>query len=416
MSIELFDDERADAARVRRLEGYHHSRSAAALIWASALLLLGFVAWAMIFRIDEVAKAHGEVIASSRVQIIQAVDGGVLSELGVKEGDRVTAGQVLARLDPTRLEAAAGEVDARIAGLQARIARLRAEATGQSSPQFPARPNAALREQSAIERALFVQRRQGLQEDLSSLQTAVNLARKKLALVEELQRSGDVSAAELLNAQRELNDAQARLIGRRNKFLEDARADLTKAEDDLGQTLQLMTGRRQQVHDTVFTAAGPGIVKNVRITTLGGVLRAGDEIMQIVPLDDTLIVEAKVSPADIARVNVGLPSTVRLDPFDYTIYGVVPGEVIYVSADTLKENTPRGEEIYYRVHVRLENQKENKVGDQVDGQLVRSTTGRQLDILPGMTAQLDIRTGERTVMDYLLKPLRKTLSESFQER
>ena len=198
--------------------------------------------------------------------------------------------------------------------------------------------------------------------------------------------------------------------------MDDARADLTKAEDDLGQTLQQMAGRRQQVHDTVFTAMGPGIVKNVRVTTLGGVLRAGDEIMQIVPSDDALIIEAKVLPADIARVQVGLPATVRLDPFDYTIYGALQGEVIYVSADTLKENTSRGEEIYYRVHVRLKSHAEGLSDHQEDGQLVRSTTGRQLDILPGMTSQLDIRTGDRTLMDFLLKPLRKTLSESFQER
>lgn len=408
MSIEQFDDERADAARVRRLEHYQHSRAAAGLIWAIALALLGFVAWALYFRIDEVAKARGEVIASSRVQIIQAVDGGVLSELHVKEGDKVKAGQLLARLDPTRVEAAAGEVDARIAGLQARIARLRAEATGLATPQFPAAPNTSLREQAEIERALFLQRRRGLQEDLRTLQTAVDLARKELSLVEGLQRSGDVSAAEVLRAQRGLNEADARLIGRRNKFLEDARTDLSKAEDDLGQVSQLMTRRRQEVHDSVFTAAGPGIVKNVRVTTLGGVLRAGEEVMQIVPLDDALIVEAKVLPADIARVHLGLPATLRLDPFDYTIYGSVQGEVIYVSADTLKENTPRGEEIYYRVHVRpLQSQA---------GQPVHSSTGRKLDVLPGMTAQLDIRTGERTLMDYLLKPLRKTLNESFRER
>ncbi|MBV8248687.1 MAG: biotin/lipoyl-binding protein, partial [Comamonas sp.] len=144
MAIDLFDDEHSDAARVQRLKNYHHSRAAAGLIWAIALALAGFVLWAMFFRIDEVAKARGEVIASSRVQVIQAVDGGVLSELNVREGDQGRSGQLLARLDPTRLEAAAGEVDARIAGLQARIARLGAEATGLSAPQFPAQAGSAL--------------------------------------------------------------------------------------------------------------------------------------------------------------------------------------------------------------------------------------------------------------------------------
>lgn len=218
MAVELFDDEVADAARVNRLENYYRSRVPAGLIWSIVVLVLGFVIWAMYFRIDEVARAHGEVIASSRVQIIQTVDGGVLSELRVKEGDHVKAGQILARLDPTRVEAAAGEVDARIAGLRARIARLRAESTGQSAPQFPADPGPALREQADIERALFLQRRQSLQEDITALQTAVNLANQKLSLVNGLERSGDVSASERLNAQRELNEARARLLGRRNKF------------------------------------------------------------------------------------------------------------------------------------------------------------------------------------------------------
>lgn len=408
MPIELFDDERADIARTSRLMSYHNSRAAAVLIWAIALALGGFVAWAMFFRIDEAVKARGEVIASSRVQIIQSVDGGVLAELHVKEGDKVRAGQVLARLDPTRLEAAAGEVDARITGLQARIARLRAETAGLATPRFPTQASAGLREQAAIEQALFQQRRLSLQEDLRTLQTAVDLARKELSLVEGLQSSGDVSTAEVLRAQRGLNDAEARLIGRRNKFMEDARADLSKAEDELNQASQLMTRRRQEVHDSIFTAAGPGIVKNVRVTTLGGVLRAGEEIMQIVPQDDALILEAKVLPADIARVTVGLPATVRLDPFDYTIYGSVQGEVSYVSADTLKESTPRGEEIYYRVHVRPQT--------SGPGQPLVSSTRRALDVLPGMTAQLDIRTGDRTLMDFLLKPLRKTLNESFKER
>ncbi|MDU6820206.1 biotin/lipoyl-binding protein [Leclercia adecarboxylata] len=226
MAVELFDDEVADAARVHRLENYHRSRISAGLIWSSVALVLGFVIWASYFRIDEVARAHGEVIASSRVQIIQTVDGGVLSELHVKEGDHVKAGQILARLDPTRVEAAAGEVDARIIGLRARIARLRAESTGQSAPRFPSDPGPALREQADIERALFLQRRQSLQEDITALQTAVNLASQKLNLVNELERSGDVSTSERLNAQRDLNEARARLLGRRNKFLDDARADL----------------------------------------------------------------------------------------------------------------------------------------------------------------------------------------------
>jgi adhesin transport system membrane fusion protein len=204
--------------------------------------------------------------------------------------------------------------------------------------------------------------------------------------------------------QRGLNEAEARLVNRRNKFLEDARLELAKAEDDIAQSGQTLTLRKQEQQDSVFSAMVPGIVKNIRVTTVGGVLRPGEELMQIIPVDDDLMIEAKVSTADIARVIPGLEATVRFDTFDYTIFGGVKGEVAFVSADSLKEETNRGMDIYYRVRVKPASYP------------VTSTTGMVLDVLPGMTVQVDIRTGERTVMDYLLKPLRKTLSESFGER
>ena len=154
----------------------------------------------------------------------------------------------------------------------------------------------------------------------------------------------------------------------------------------------------------MFVALVPGIVKNIRVTTVGGVLGPGEELMQIVPVDDELLIESRVSPADIARVEPGLPVNIRFDPFDYTIFGAAPGEVTYVSADTLKETSEQGTAVYYRVHVR-----------PIDSP-VQTTTGQILEIVPGMTAQVDIRTGQRSLMDVLLKPLRKTISESFGER
>jgi adhesin transport system membrane fusion protein len=194
------------------------------------------------------------------------------------------------------------------------------------------------------------------------------------------------------------------LINRKNKYYQEARVELAKTEDDIGQNEQIGTPRAQQLSDTVLKAPVSGIVKNVRITTQGGVLRAGEELLQIVPLDDVLIVETRIRPADIALLKPGLKATIRFDPFDYTVYGSVSGKVSYVSADTIKEEGKAGEVTYYRVHV------------STTAKPVKTTTGRTLDILPGMTAQVDIRTGDRTVLEYLLKPLRKTLTESFGER
>lgn len=387
----------------QKLENYHR-RGSGGLIIAALLAVLGFLVWAAVFRVDEVAQARGEVIASSRVQLIQAVDGGVVEALLVKEGDKVVAGQVLARLDPSRLGASVGETEARLYGLRAKAARLRAEVIGAKAPDFDAELPTRAPETARVERALFVQRMAGLGEELRTLSVAVQLARRELDLIEQLHKDGDASGSDLIRVQRNLNEAEARLINRRNKFLEDARVDLAKAEDEMAQVSQVLNRRRQEQQDSVFTAAVPGIVKNIRVTTVGGVLRAGEELMQIIPVDDDLLIEAKVSTADIARVQPGLAASVRFDAFDYTIYGTVAGRVAYVSADSLKEESSRGVETFYRVRIRPEQLP------------LRSSTGRALEMLPGMTAQVDIRTGDRSLMDYLLKPLRKTLAESMGER
>jgi adhesin transport system membrane fusion protein len=398
------DDETAEYQNINSLEHYYQ-RNYSVLLWILLMGIVAFAYWAYVFRIDQVARGTGEVIASSRVQIIQAVDGGVLASLNVKEGDRVTEGQILASLDQTRIGAAVKEVDVRLSALKAKATRLRAEVT-QSRVKKLVFPTDVLRfpEMVAVEQALFTQKKQGLKEELRTLTVAVNLTREEMMLIKALADTGDVDRTEEIRAAHALNDAEAKLSNRKNNYLEEVSADLAKVEDEISQNVQILTQRQQQLADSVFIALLPGIVKNVRVTTLGGVLRSGEELMQIIPIGDDLVVEAKVRPEDIAHVKKGLKATIRFDPFDYTIFGGVIGEVVYVSADTLKEETGRGEEIYYRVHVATTTTP------------VTTTSGRELEILPGMTAQVDIKTSDRTVLNYLLKPLRKTLSESFGER
>jgi adhesin transport system membrane fusion protein len=379
-----------------------HSRGISLLVWLllAALLAGGF--WASHQRIDQVVRASGSVIASSRVQIIQAVDGGVLASLHVREGDHVERGQLLATLDQTRVLAAARELELKLANLRAQAARLTAEATD-ADLKFPD-SLAEYPEPVALQRALFEQRRRSLQEELRTLGVAIDLAREEAKLVRELAKSGDVSRSEVIRAERALNEAEAQHINRRNKFLQEAHSELAKVEDEIAQAEQVLTQRRQQVEDMRFLASVPGIVKNVRVTTIGGVLRAGEELLQIVPVDDQLIVETKVRPDEIADIRPGLPANIRFDPYDYTLFGAVSGTVAYVSADTLQEESEKGVQTFYRVHVLTE------------GYPVTSQTGKTLDIRPGMTAQVDIRTGQRSVLDYLLKPLRRTAAEAFGER
>lgn len=392
-----------EAQVVERLASWHIGPSW--VVWTIVLAFVGFVAWAMHYRIDEVTRATGEVIASSRVQIIQSVDGGVIKSLHVREGDRVTSGQIIAELDETRVQASVGEMQARLAALVGVETRLSAEVTDKTTLVLPSEL-AAYPDLVEVEQALFQQRTQGFAKEVHNLQKAIELAKQDASLVKKLARSGDVNQSEVIRVERALNEAEAKLISRRNRYYEEAQQQLSETRDEIAQTREVLTQREQQLKDSVFRSKVEGIVKNVRVTTVGGVLRAGEELMQIIPVNDELILEAKVSPADISRVETGQEATVRFDPFDYTIYGGVQGEVVYVSADTLKEDSGDGVDIYYRVHVKP---------TLVDG-VVISTVGKVLQILPGMTAQVDIRAGDRTVMEFLLKPIRKTLSESFGER
>jgi adhesin transport system membrane fusion protein len=404
MKPNLIDNDDLKDAHMADITFGYHRKKRSLVVWPILLALIGFLVWADRFYIDEVAQAQGEVIASSRVQLIQSVDGGVISELNVREGDRVEAGQILGQLDQTRLSASVGEIESRVFALKAKAIRLRAEIIGDKKLSFP--PDLLLRYQdiAQVEQALFNQRRTGIEEELRTLKVSVSLAKEELDIVKNLHKTGDVSSTEMLKAREALNAAEAKLINRKNQFLEEASADRAKVEDDLGQSEQILARKQQELQDSVFIAKVPGIVKNVSVTTVGGVLRAGEEIMQIIPIDDELLVEAKIRPADIARVKSGLAANIRLDPFDYTIYGGIEAKVVYVSADTLKEESSQGEEIYYRVHVIPLYQP------------ITTTIGRSVEMIPGMTAQVSIKTDERTVMDYLLKPLRKTLSQAFGEK
>lgn len=394
-----------DSARLKRkvakLSGMHLKAYSPVLL----VLFVGFcafIAWANLFEIDQVARARGKVIASSRVQVIKAVDGGVLKVLNVREGDRVQKGDVLARLDDTRFAASVQEIEARLFALRAKAVRLKAEVTGKTELIFPD----DLRDYDeilSVETALFKQRRQGLNDELEALARGIELAKEEVNLIKGLKRLGDINRSEEIRAERSLNDLQIKLVTRRNRYLEESSEELARTENALAQNEQVLRQRKQQLKDSVFVAMVPGIVKNIQVTTIGGVLRSGEELMQIIPVDDDLVIEAKVSPVDIALVRKDLDAMVRFDPFDYTIFGGVAGKVVYVSADTLQERSARGDDIYYRVHI-------------TTSPTPLTTTGKQLEILPGMTTQVDIRTGKRTLLEYLLKPLRKTLSQSLKER
>lgn len=384
--------------RARAETGRHGSL----LLWLVVATLAGLIYGASIAIVDQVARAGGSVIASRRVQVIQAIDGGVLATLEVSEGDRVRSGQVLARFDALRPQSEHAAADGRRAALQAAMSRLQAEITGRA-PMWPANTRRHP-ELVQVQEALYRGRQANLKADLAALESLVTVAERELAITERLVRDGDSSQLELLRAQRQVTEARSKLDSRRNQFLQEAGTELARVRDELGQAEQLATQRRHVLDNVVVTAPMDGIVKNVRFTTLGAVLKPGDELMSIVPVDDRMIVEAKVAPRDIAQVRTGLAAAIRFDAYDYTSWGTVPGRVTLVSADSLRDETRNGESAtYYRVHVTIDN-----------GAVTR--TGKRIEVIPGMTATVDIRTGERSLLDFLLKPLHKVATEAFGER
>ncbi len=372
------------------------------LIWGTFVTVGAFVAWAHWAEIDEITRAQGSVIASSRTQLIQSQEGGTLEEMLVREGDVVEPQQVLARLERTRAEAAYLETRAKAASLMASMARLQAEVFG-GEPRFPEvlKDYPDLRENQL---SLLQKRRAALQEEARALEAMVGLVQQELDMNLPLVTSGDVSRTEILRLQRQIADLKSQITNKRNKYFQDAQAELSKVQEDLLGVEQMLAQRRNVFEQTELRAPVRGVVKNVRITTQGGVIRPGEEVMQIVPLEDDLLVQAKVRPADIAFLKAGLDATVKIDAYDYTIYGALPGKLDFISADTLTEDLRQGEEPYYRVRVRT-------TGRQFSG---KPNAG--LEIQPGMTATVEVKTGRKTVLQYLTKPIVKTLSESMGER
>lgn len=372
------------------------------LIWGSFLAIAGFLLWANWAELDQITRASGQVIASSRNQVIQAPDGGVLAALPVREGAQVKRGELLARFDKTRTEAGYLESAAKAAALKATVARLNAEIVG-GSPRFP--PELAqYPEFRTTQLALFNKRQAAVREEIGALEQSRALINEELDMNLPLLKTGDVSRAEILKLQRQGADIQGQITNRRNKYLQDIQTDLAKAQEDLAGVLQILAQRKEQLGYTEIRAPMDGIVRNVRLTTLGGVAKPGEEIMQIVPLNDDMIIEAKVKPADIAFIRPGLLANVKLDAYDYTIYGSLTGEVIYISADTLNEEVRGNEQPYYRVQIKTRAQNLVSRGNQ------------RIDIQPGMTATVEIKTGSNTVFRYLSKPITKTISESMGER
>jgi membrane fusion protein, adhesin transport system len=377
-----------------------------AAMWVVYLLLAALVAaiaWASFAQVDIVVRANARIIPDGKEQAIASLEGGILRELYVKEGEQVLEGDDLAMLDPTRFEASKAEGQARVLALQAAVARLTAEATGQALV-FPSE----LKGSPVLvqgETDSYRARARALQEAVALNQGSIGLLNKELAVAQGLSAKGLMSEVEVMRLRRQVNDLQMQSQERVNRFRQDASAELVKVRSELAQMQEQMVVRQDALQRTVLKSPIRGIVKTIRNHTLGGVVPAGGTLMEILPVGSRVLVEARIKPADIGFIKLGQETTIKLSAYEYTIYGALKGTVQSISPDVLgdAEKAAAGADgTYYRALIRADRNSLN-------------AGGKKLNVVPGMSGSAEIRTGERTVMDFLLRPMLKS-QEAFQER
>jgi len=377
-----------------------------------AIIVIGtgaFVGWASAARLDELVRAQGQIIAEQRTQVVQSIDGGVLRALLVNEGDIVKKGQLVAAFDKTRAEAAFHDSQNKVAALQARLARLQAEVYGRARVNFP--DNLSAWPQFIENQAsLFEKRKRALEEAIIALKKLRSLAMQELAMTQPLLENGDVGQAQVVRLEKQVAELNGRIINQQNQYFQEAQTEMAKADEELAAQQELMRERKLILDNTEIYAPQDGIVRDIGITTLGATLKPGDPILEILPTDNRLIFEAKFAPSDIAPLELGLPVQVKLDSYDYSIYGKVDGSVAYISPDALtQQDGNRGEVKYYRVYVDL-----GRWGDISPSDT--GNEGSEIKINPGMTGIAEVRTRDKTLLSYLTKPVIKTLDVAFTER
>jgi adhesin transport system membrane fusion protein len=420
MKMNFGPKKKAELTDFQTLESEEY-RTSRMLIWLTAAALFLGIMWAAFFELEEITRGQGRVIPASREQVVQSLDSGILQTMKVREGDAVKAGQVLLRMDDSRAGPIFREAREKTIALSATAARLRAEAYS-TALEFP-QEVLAVPELVSRERQAFQARRQALNEQISAVESSISsnaaaarAVQQELAMTEPLVRQGVMSEVEVLRLRRQLADMdrqradlRGQIVERRNRYLTDASNELSRVESELAQTRENAAGREDTLLRTVIRAPMDGIVKNVQINTVGGVIQAGQNILEIVPTQDEMLVEAFVRPTDVAFLHVGQEATVKLTSYDFNRFGGLSGVIEVLSPDTLRDERNRRqgtvegmEEGFYRILVRITEQNLDRAG-------------MRLEPLPGMTAIVEIRTGNKTVLEYLFRPL-QSVNLALRER
>nr|WP_233093759.1 MULTISPECIES: HlyD family type I secretion periplasmic adaptor subunit [unclassified Pseudomonas] len=420
-----------DAPRVIRLT-----------IWAIIAFFVFLMVWAGFSQIDEVTRGDGKAIPSSKLQKIQNLEGGIVAELYVKEGQIVEAGAPLIRLDDTRFVSNAGETEALRLAMQLRVERLSAQVDDRPL-NIPDEVLKAAPSQAANERSLYESRRQQLKDEVGGLQeqlvqrqqelreftskqgqyrSQLSLQRQEINMSEPLVAQGAVSPVEVLRLKRAemetrgqldattlaipraesaIKEVQRKIDETRGKFRSEALTQLNEARTELNKAESTGRALEDRVSRTLVTSPVRGIVKQLLVNTVGGVIQPGSDMVEIVPLDDTLLVEAKIRPQDIAFLHPGQEAVVKFTAYDYTVYGGLKAKLERIGADTITDEDKKT--TYYMITLRTDR---SHLG----------TDEKPLLIIPGMVASVDIITGKKSILSYLLKPIIKARAEALHER
>lgn len=417
-------------------------RTSRLLVSVSLALIVTLVIWAHFAIIDEVTRGTSRVVPSRQTQVVQSLEGGLVETIGVQEGAIVSAGQVLMRIDATNFSAQLGEIRERRAALAARVARLEAEAAGEAAMAKDSATPPEFAHFFAAEEGLFRARQLKLNQDIEvlsqqeqqkqreleelkaqerRLSSSLALLEREVNLTRRLFRERVVPEIEMLRLERQsaettgqldvvrvsfvraegaIREAQGRSANVVSTFRAAAREELVKSRGDLGVLEETIKSAQDRVRRTDLRSPVHGIINKIHVTTLGAVVQPAQNVIEIVPLDDSLLVEAQVRPSDIAFIRPGQPAVVKITAYDAAVFGSLPGRVERISPDT---TTTQQGDTYYRVIVKTDK---NHLG----------TEAAPLPILPGMIGTAEIQTGRKSVLSYLLKPINRIANEALRER
>lgn len=410
----------AFANDIRAAAALRTPRTSRMLLVTFLAMLVAFLVWAHYAILDEVKRGNGKVVPSRQTQVVQTLEGGIVTEILIQEGTIVQQGQSLMRIDDTKFASEFGEIRERRAAMAARVARLEAEARGHKDVTFPDQLDKVVPASVATETSVFKMRQQKVAQDVDVLNQQVmrltgslKLLDRELALTRRLYEQKVVPEIEMLRLDRQATEMRGQLAEAQSKiayslasFRSQADEDLAKSKGDLAVLDENIKSAQDRVRRTDLKAPVHGIVNKLNVTTIGAVVQPGANVMDIIPLDDSLLVEGRIRPQDIAFIRPNQDAVVKISAYDSSVYGSLKGKVERISADTIvddKADKSERQETFYRVMVRTEK---NHLG----------TAKNSLPIIPGMVTTVEILTGEKSVLDYLLKPARSLRDEALRER